>query len=459
MSKQQSMFPEIVEKYFRKVVTKVTEKYNGEKQKPVLLYKTMLTEEYSADLSWEAAELNNVILAADVVSMDASIPLKKRGSIGTASGKLAKVALKFRKGEKEITDLNIMASRGTKENEIAAKTLNDVPRCIGGIEYRNEMLFEEALSTGSMCVEYGEDNDGVGIRVTFVPEKNEVNALVADWVKHPNIATPREDVQQLFDLADDNQSVVGLAMISKKYFEAFRKSRSGKELVANFERRDFTDKTVLPTPGKTVFLQALEDEYGVEFRIVDNTFKVQLPSGKEKSVRPWVDANIVLLPQEVIGRFVYGTLAEETNPVDGVKYEKSGSAILISKYSHNEPALEELTAGQELALPVLDGANSIYILHANVVNEGAISVAEENASLSFSNAKSTKAIEVDYRGAEANLTAFADDDFVTVTLKGNKLTIACAANSADKAPARNTVITVTDGVNECQISVTQAANE
>lgn len=459
MSKQQSMFPEIVEKYFGQVVKKVTEKYNGEKQKPVLLYKTMLTEEYSADLSWEATELNNVILAADVVSMDASIPLKKRGSIATASGKLAKVALKYHKGEKEITDLNIMASRGTKEAEIAAKALNDVPRCIGGIEYRNEMLFEEALSTGAMLVEYGEENPGVGIRVTFVPAKNERNALVADWVKHPNIATPREDVQQLFDLASDNHDSVGLAMISKRYFEAFRKSRAGKELVANFQQRDFTDKTVLPTPGQAVFKQALEDEFGVEFRVIDNTFKVQLPNGNEKTVRPWVDANIVIIPQEVIGRFVYGTLAEETNPVNGVDYQKSGSSILVSKYSHNEPSLEEVTSGQQLALPVLDGANSIYILHANVVNEGAISVAEENASLSFSNAKSTKAIEVDYRGAEANLTAFADDDFVTVTLKGNKLTIACAANSADKAPSRNTVITVTDGVNECQISVTQAANE
>ena len=73
-----------MEKYFGKVVGKVTEKYNGENKKPELLHKAMLTEEYSADLSWGSTELNNVILAADVVSMDASIPLKKRGKISNA---------------------------------------------------------------------------------------------------------------------------------------------------------------------------------------------------------------------------------------------------------------------------------------------------------------------------------------------------------------------------------------
>lgn len=457
MSKQQSLFPEIVEKYFGKVVGKVTEKYNGENKKPELLYKTMLTEEYSADLSWGSTELNNVILAADVVSMDASIPLKKRGKVGNAAGTIAKVALKYRKGEKEISDLNIMISRGADEATIAGKVLNDTPRCIGGIEYRNEMLFEQGLSTGQILVENGEENDGNGVRVTFIPSENECSARVADWVGHADIATPQEDVQQMFDKADADSRSIGIVMISKKYFEAFRKSRGGKELAANFQERIFTATTVLPTPGRALFKQALEDEYGAEFRIVDNVFKVQKPDGSEKTVRPWVEANVVGIPQEIVGRLVYGTLAEETNPVNGVNYQKSGSYILVSKYSHNDP-LEEFTSGQALCLPVLDGANGIYILHANEVAEGAISVAEDDAELSYEKTKSSKSVEVSYLGDAANLSASADEDFVTVTLKGNKLTITCAANSADSAPARTATVTITDGVNSCEIGISQAAN-
>lgn len=457
MSKQASLFPEYVEKYFHKVVGKVTEKYNGENRKPELFYKEMLTEEYSADLSWGATELNSVILAADVVSMDSSIPLKKRGSIESATGKIAKIALKYHKGEKEISDLNIMIARGSDEATIAGKVMNDVPRCIGGIEYRNQMLTEQALSTGSMLVEQGEENDGVGVRVTFVPAKNERKARVADWLKHPNIATPQEDVQQLFDAADNDQRSIGLLMISKKYFDAWRKTRNGKEMTADYERREYTAATVLRTASRTLFKQVIEDEYGVELRIVDNTFKVQLPNGDEKDVRPWVEANVAALPQVKCGRLVYGTLAEETNPVNGVDYEKSGSYILVSKYSHNDP-LEEFTSGQALCLPVLDGASGYYILHANEVSEGAISVAEEDASLSFEKTKSSKTIEVNYLGDIANLSASASQDFVTVSLKAGKLTVTCAANSADSAPARTATVTITDGVNKCEIEVSQAAN-
>lgn len=457
MSKEATLYPEYVEKYFHKVVGKVTEKYNGKNRKPDLFYKTMLTEEYSADLSWGSTELNSVILAADVVAMDASIPLKKRGSIAAASGKIAKVALKYRKGEKEISDLNIMIARGAEEATIAGKVLNDVPRCIGGIEYRNQMLFEEALSTGQMLVTQGEDNDGTGIRVTFVPAANEHKARVADWVENPDIATPNEDVRQLFDAADADQRSLGILMISKRYFDAWRKTRDGKELTANFQQREFKADTVLPTPPRSLFKQAVEDEYGVEVRIVDNVFSVQLPNGEEKPIRSWVEANIVAIPQENCGRLVYGTLAEETRPVNGVDYEKSGSYILVSKYSHNDP-LEEFTSGQALCLPVLDGAVGYYILHANEVAEGAISVAEGDDDLSFAKTQEKKVVEVNYLGNVANLSAEADEDFVTVSLKGKKLTITCAANSASSAPERTATVTVTDGVNSLEIDITQAAN-
>ena len=100
---QTSLFSEIVEKYFRLVIGKITEKFNGNKTEPVLLHKTMLTEEYSADLSWGSTELNHSIVAADVVSLDSSLPLKKRGKIGNASGTIAKLGVKFRR--RELDDL------------------------------------------------------------------------------------------------------------------------------------------------------------------------------------------------------------------------------------------------------------------------------------------------------------------------------------------------------------------
>ena len=42
-------------------------------------------------------------------------------------------------------------------------------------------------------------------------------------------------------------------------------------------------------------------------------------------------------------------------------YQKAGDYTLISKYSTNDP-VEEYTAGQALCLPVIDGADGIYLL-------------------------------------------------------------------------------------------------
>ena len=362
MAKQASLFPEYVEKYFGKLIGKITEKFNGENKKQNLLYKTMLTEEYSADLSWGATELNNVIVAADVVAMDASIPLKKRGSLGTASGKLSKIALKYRKGEKDITDLNVAIARGANEATVAAKFLNDVPRVIDGTDARIEIMFEQALSTGTMLVEDSE-NDGTGIRVEFYKSKNKFNNIGSAWDANDGKETPQDDVQQLFDKAQEDGNTIAIVMLSKKFFNLFRKSKQGKELAASYQGRVFTASTVLPIPGRQLFLDALADEYGAEFRIVDSSFQIQKPDGSVEAVRPWEEASVVGLPTENVGRLVYGTLAEETNPVECVDYEKSGSFLLISKYSDNDP-LEEYTAGQALCLPVIDGADGIYLLNA-----------------------------------------------------------------------------------------------
>ncbi len=365
MTQQTTLFPDFVERYFGQVVGKITEKYNDEAKKQTLLYKSMLMEEYSADLSWGSTEINNVILAADVVAMDSSIPLKKRGSLSTASGKLSKIALKFRKGEKDISDLNVAMARGTNEATIAAKVLNDVPRVIDGTDARIEMMFEQALSTGTMLVEDSENN-GTGVRVEFYKATNQFNNVGVKWDGNPTTATPQDDVQQLFTKADKDGNKIGLVLMSKKYFDLFRKSKQGKELAATYQGRTFTASTVLPMPGRQLFLDALQDEFGAEFRVVNSSFRVQKNDGTEVSVMPWAEANIVALPTEKVGRLVYGTLAEETNPVEGVSYQKSGSFLLVSKYSSTDP-LEEFTAGQALCLPVIDGADGIYLLNANYV--------------------------------------------------------------------------------------------
>ncbi|MBO5860999.1 MAG: hypothetical protein J6Q45_04995, partial [Alistipes sp.] len=166
MAITKSIFGAFVEKYFAPVVRKVTETINGKKEEEQLLHTTMLTEEYSPDLKWESTEVAGSIVAADVVSLDSSLPLKKRAAIKQAIGKIPKVGLKFRKDESDITAINIMQATKADEGAIAAKIMNDVPRAIGGVRHLVEVMFQKALSTGEILI--GEDfEQGTGIRANF----------------------------------------------------------------------------------------------------------------------------------------------------------------------------------------------------------------------------------------------------------------------------------------------------
>ena len=460
---QTSLFAEIVEKYFRLVIGKITEKFNGNKTEPVLLHKTMLTEEYSADLSWGSTELNHSIVAADVVSLDSSLPLKKRGKIGNATGTIAKIGVKFRKGEKQITNVNIMIARGADEATVASKVFDDAPKAIKSVDVRKEIMFQQALSTGLVLVTDASDddstNDGTGVRANFgYKDENKFKALVAPWGS--KVARPLDDLRQLFDKANEDSNVIAHVYVTKKFFNYMRNCQQSKLLTATFENQVVTSLAVLPVPSKRAFLDALADEFGATFHIVDSVFKVEKPDGSTTPVRPWAEANIIGLPSEVCGRLVYGTLAEETNPVPNVSYEKSGTHILVSKYSKTDP-LEEFTAAQALCMPVIDGADAIYMLTADEAADDALKVTGENMennTVEVAKTASTVTLGIDYKGEADLLSVESSEAFCSAKLADGKVILKVAANSAANAPAREAIVTVTDGYNTVEVTISQAAN-
>lgn len=441
-----SLFLEYIDKYFRLVVGKITEKFNDKSTEQPLLHKTMLTEEYSADLNWGATEINHSIVAADVVSLDSSLPLKSRSKISNATGKLPKLGLKMRKGEKLISDINVMIARGADEATIAAKIFDDTTKVIKSIDVRKEIMFLQALSTGT-CLVDSDDNTGTGVRVEYgYKDENTFKCRGGKW--GDSTMTPQDDVQQLFDKAQEDSNAILHVYLSKKYFGLFRHSEQGKLLVANYNKMVITDKALLPVPSRSSFLEALNDEYGATFHVVDSVFKVEKPDGTKEPVKPWEEANIVGVPAEQVGRLVYGTLAEETNPVAGVNYQKSGSHILVSKYSKTDP-LEEFTAAQALCIPVIDGVDGIYMLQAD--KQG---MTVDPTSLSFPKSASSKTITVT---SDGTVTAETDASWLTLTVADNKVTAAAAANTA---AARTATITLTDSKGyTATVSVEQATGE
>ena len=357
-----SLFVEYIDKYFRKVVGKVTTLINDRAEEDALLHKTMLTEEYSNDLTWASTDVSTSIVAADVVSLGSSLPLKQRDKLATASGKIPKIGIKYRKDEALITNINSMKNKGVNEATIANAILNDVPKVIKAIDVRKEIMFQQALSTGATVIS-DETMQGTGIRVDFgVKPEHIFNATTAAW--GASGATPISDIQQLFTKAEEDGVTLSVVMLSEAYLNKLRNSEEAKLLVASYRGISVASAAKLPVPSKAALAEALAGEFGAEFVVVKGSFRQEKADGTYTTIKPWEQGNVVGLVDKNVGRLVYGTLAEETIPVAGVTYEKSGSHILVSKYSDTDP-LYEFTCGQALVLPVIDGAHHIYILKAD----------------------------------------------------------------------------------------------
>ena len=381
-----SLFLQLIQTWFGVALAKVSVTVNGKAAEEPTLYESMLMPEYSVDLKWGSVSASYSNVAADVVSLDSELPLKKRDSIGFANGDIPKLGMKFAKGEKEIQDIKIMLAKGLPNPTVAARIFNDLPKLAKGVRERNEFMFLQGISTG-VALAQDADNTGTAIRVSYgYKDANKFTSEI-DWLASGY--TPISDIRRVVDEADVKPSVL---MLSKKAFDAIKSSTEGKELVATTNGMIILSNSILAAPSNDALKSAISTELGLEVIVVDRRIQIE-KNGNRSYLKPFEENTLVFLPSKTIGRLVYGTPVEESMPVDGVQYGKvsdgtGASYMLISKFSNNEP-LREFTSVQALVLPVIDSVDSIYTL--NILGAKEDAQTEGNSTFLYATVTYTKA--------------------------------------------------------------------
>ena len=375
---KESLFLQFVAAIWPKLNLYVKEK--EEPKKRSYLHKEMLTPVYSADQKWEGTSAKTAYVAADMVAMDSELPIKKRGAVASSNGKLPKVGMKKILLETDINAINIMKShyesaktpeeKAEEKQRILAKLVNDGEACSVGIDEKNEANFLMALSEGVLLVE-DEDNVGTGLRVNFgYLDENTFGTITKGKVSY-------EDIETVKSKADTDGNTITTLMLAKSKLNEIRKERWARELVADADGKVYTDETTLNVPSVKKFKEAFEDEFDITLKVVDRSILFE-KNGQQKSLKPWNADRLVFLCSDVVGSLVWGTLAESTNPVEGVKYAKVDQYKLISKYSKTDP-LQEFTNGQSLVLPVIEDVEQIYVIDCS--EEKSASVDKEKEKL------------------------------------------------------------------------------
>lgn len=352
----QSQFVEYIRKIFprlQNVVDTVNGKRNGD-NKRTYLHKSMLRKVYSADQKWSNAAVNTTYVAADMVSMNSPLPIKSRDAIAHANGSLPKIGMKKIMFESDINAVNIMKAQGAEWTNIANKLTSDPIACSVGIDEQNEANFLTGLSDGIVAVE-DENNTGTALRIKFgyLPEN-------CFGVETQNELT-LDDIKRVLAYADNNGDTIVTIAIALSTYNKLRQTQGAKELVANYRGQTFDSNTKLPVPTASLFDEAFaDDNNGVGFLKIDRSI-ISEKNGKRKPYKPWDPNKLIFLTTEEVGALVWGTLAEKTNPVEGVVYSTVDEYKLISRYRTTEP-FTETTSGQALVLPVIENVDQIYSL-------------------------------------------------------------------------------------------------
>ncbi|MDR1459785.1 MAG: major capsid protein [Bacteroidales bacterium] len=360
---EQSLFVKWINKYFKGIVVKTVETLNGKNDKELTyLFKTMLTKEYSPTGKWDAISLLNTRISADYVAMDSSLPLKRRESMGKASGEIVKSGMELWLNEKQLTDLDTMIAQKVDDAEIIAKLFHDAPKVITGIYELMEKSFLEGLSTGITAIDDTE-NEGTGVRLDYKylnENKFGVSALWSDVN-----AKPLDDILELLDKANADGNKISFVYMDRATFRNFAKTTQVKEEFA-FHIGFVGNNIPNPTLKKVNEALADNDDYKFQIQIVDRKI-INEKKGERTIVTPWSSGKVILTSTRQVGVLSWARLAEQNHPVTGVSYQTVDDYILVSKYRQNKPSLAEFTTSQARVVPVICNVEQIYQIDTLII--------------------------------------------------------------------------------------------
>ncbi len=361
---EQSLFLQYIINHFPALVLRHVEKVNGENEaKLTYLFKKLLGKTFSVDGRWSSLIGKYKRIAADVVAMNSSLPLKSRGSLERATGKIPKMGMELWLNEEQMTEIDTLIALQTPITEIIAKILADVPAVINGIYELLEKMFLEGFSTGVTSIE-DDENVGTAVRLNFgyIPENQFGVAVLWD---NANTSLVVDDINRVKAKATNDGNVLSYAYGDSNAFNNLIKSKQFKEQFAF--NQGFVGSNI-PTPTAEQANAVFKSLWGFVFTKVDRVIVTE-KDGTSTSHKPWAAGRIVFTADEKVGEVVWANLAEKNRmaQIKTATYQVADDYILVSKYHRIKPTFAEFTASQARVAPIISNVDRIYTLDTTTV--------------------------------------------------------------------------------------------
>lgn len=357
---EQSQFITFIRKWFVATLAIIIEKINGSTTAPNYMFEQLLRREYSITGMWNTEQFDDVLVAADYVALDSSLPLKSRPSMGAFGGKIPKMGIEKQKNEQEIQDLQTMQSQNVPETTIARKMFDDTRKVIGGIKERNEASFLLGLSSGVTSVQ-DDDKPGAAVRIDY-GYKNENKFGVPVLWSNP-ASTPLSDINtRILAKASVDGKVVNKIYVDLATITNILKTQEAANLYALSMGNFGTTK---PAPSLQKLNDVVRTEYGYEFVKVDRSVTIEDKAGNRSTFKPWKPGAVAATTSDIVGSLFHATVAESGARVAGVEYQEVDEYMLVSLFRLNRPSLQEVTNAQARVAPVI--GTTVYTMDSLTV--------------------------------------------------------------------------------------------
>lgn len=355
---EKSMFFTWLASRFSATISRFSETMNGIKgDEPKYLFMQYLKKNFSVDLKWASLNGNGASVAADVVALDASVPLKKRASLKVIEGDVPKLGMKKRKSEREMQELQILEATnkgGSRTSQILAKLFNDPLAVTRGVYERLEYMFLEGLSTGYATITESV-NEGVAVRIGYG-----INNVVGSYLPWSAAnAKPIDDINKIIDARNAKGRSTPYMFMDLAAFNNFKSKEDVRQLYAAAIGFNGTNA---PTPNLEQVNNALNGQSLPQIVIVNRSVNIE-KNGIITAVKPWASNAVVFVESLDLGDITWSSLVEANNPVKDVLYATADDYILVSTF-HSKDPFSETTSSQALVLPVINNVDGITILNS-----------------------------------------------------------------------------------------------
>lgn len=301
-------------------------------------------------------------VAADVISFDASAPLKTRQVVGKMKVDIPKIAVKRKMTEDDMLEYEILSNlANADEQQILDLIYDDLDFVVQSANARMEWLALKAISQTKITLSSSNNNGRVTEEAIdyLMPSGNKFGATVAWSVANKETMLPIDDFKNIVEDADDNGKLVRFALMDKATFNIFAQADQTIQFAKTYG--NITATGVTPFMSIEYLNTALAAADLPTIVVIRQSIGIEnKDTGVITKSNPWNTSYVTFIPETVLGSMLNGPIAEELYPPKQVIQAKSGN-VLVSKFSSVDP-VAEFTKSEANAFPAWTNVEDCYSL-------------------------------------------------------------------------------------------------